>query len=225
MHLVLINPNTSHATTAVMVEIASDAAGARATITGLTARSGSALILDEPTLAQAEKAVLALAADVRREAPRGVIVSAFGDPGHAALQRLLAVPVTGIAEAGMAEAGRDGRRFAVVTTTPHLEAMIARSAERYSHRDRFAGTWLTAGDPADVMSDPARLVEALGDACRRAIAEGGADAIVIGGGPLALAARALSGGVGVRLVEPVPAAVELALARAEQQAGADTAPC
>lgn len=63
------------------------------------------------------------------------------------------------------------------------------------------------------MRDPAALVDALEAACRRAIAEGGAEALVIGGGPLAVAARELSGKLQVPLIEPVPAAVRLSLAR------------
>ncbi|WP_239519851.1 aspartate/glutamate racemase family protein, partial [Stenotrophomonas maltophilia] len=70
----------------------------------------------------------------------GVIVSAFGAPALQNLRQHMTVPVTGIAEAGMAEAAAGGRRFAVVTTTPNLVTSIAGLAERYGHGPAFLGT-------------------------------------------------------------------------------------
>jgi Asp/Glu/hydantoin racemase len=211
MTLILVNPNTSPATTEAMLQIARQAAPSR-DIAGLTAPFGAALITGEAALEEAARAVTSLAPLLGES--DGVIVAAFGDPGLTALRARLAVPVTGIAEAGMAEAALGGRRFAVVTTTPELVAAIARTSASYGHAGQFAGTHLTPGDPLDVMADPRRLVEALDAACRRAIQDG-AEAIVIGGGPLAVAARALAGRLDVDLVEPVPAAVRLALRRAK----------
>jgi Asp/Glu/hydantoin racemase len=216
MRLLLINPNTSAATTAAMVEIARDEAAGRAVIDGLTAPSGVSLITDEAALEAAGRAVASLSPAILADGPDGVIVSAFGDPGLDALLAVLPMPVTGIAEAGMAEAGQGGRRFCVVTTTPDLKTALERTAQRYGHAENFAGVWLTPGEPAALMGDPARLVEALHDACLRAIRDADVAAIVIGGGPLAVAARALKNTVGVPLIEPVPCAVRLALKRAEQ---------
>lgn len=208
MTVILVNPNTSQATTDAMVALAR--AETMHTVRGLTAQSGAALITDPLTLERAALAVAALAPDLA--GARAVIVAAFGDPGLAALRGLLACPVTGIAEAGMAEAAAICPRFAVVTTTPLLAPSIAAKAAADGH-DGFAGTWVTPGDPAALMADPAHLVDALHDACHRAVEQGRAGAIVIGGGPLALAARALAGRLPVPLVEPVPAAVRLTLSR------------
>jgi allantoin racemase len=212
--LVLVNPNTSAAITRSMVQIASEAAGPRAEVTGLTASFGTPLITDPASLALAARAVAAMAPALG--AADAVIVAAFGEPGLDALRAALAVPVTGIAEAGMAEAARDGRRFGVVTTTPGLRDCIAGTAARYGHRG-FAGTWTTAGDPAALTADPSALEAALAACVDEAIREGGAEAIVIGGGPLAVAARALMAASPVPLVEPVPAAVRLSLARAMER--------
>ncbi len=112
----------------------------------------------------------------------------------------------------MAEAATGGRRFAVVTTTPDLVDSISQSAEAYGHAGRFLGTELTEGDVTALTNDPARLPHALLAACQRAITQRGAEAIVIGGGPLAVAARAISGELPVPIIEPVPASVRLAMA-------------
>ena len=211
MKLALINPNTSSEITRTMVDIAAEAAGPAVEVIGYTAGFGAPLITEPTSLAVAARAVAAMAHSL--DEADAVIVAAFGDPGLDALRSTLAVPVTGIAEAGMAEAARGGRRFAVVTTTPGLRDRIAETAARYGLR-HFAGTWTTDGDPVALTADPPALEAALAASVEQAIREGGAEAIVIGGGPLATAARSLLATSPVPLVEPVPAAVRLSLARA-----------
>ncbi|RDJ21422.1 hydrogenase expression protein HupH [Bosea caraganae] len=211
--LVLINPNTNAATTEAMRAIAQEAAPDGVVVEGLTAPHGAPLITHAQALAVAGEAVLALAEGIAAAPPAGVIVSAFGDPGLEALRRRLPCPVTGIAEAAMLEAAAGGRSFAVVTTTPDLVASIEAMAIAYGHGPRFRGVALTKGDVHAVMSDPQRLVDALAEACGEAIDRWQAQALVIGGGPLAQAAKALSGRFGVPVVAPIPAAVRLALLR------------
>lgn len=210
MKLALVNPNTSPETTRLMVEFVAEAAGAEVNVEGHTAPFGAPLITDRAALSVAAEAVLALAPSLSHA--DAVIVAAFGDPGLDALRAALTVPVTGIAEAGMMEAAEHDRRFAVVTTTPDLKVKIAETAKRHGHAS-FAGTWTTPGDPAVLTADPALLETALADAIRAAIREGGAEAVVIGGGPLARAARSLAATSPVPLIEPLPAALRLSLAR------------
>ena len=212
MRLLLVNPNTSRETTDAMVRIAEAAAPEGVTVEGATAPWGVGLITNEVQLATASEAVLDLLRG-RATLPDGVIIAAFGDPALAEARTLLPCPVTGIAEAGMAEAAAGGRPFAVATTMPDLAAAIAATAHRYGHALLFRGVHLTPGDPAVLMADRERLQEALADACRAAIAAG-AEAVVIGGGPLAMAARAIAPLLPVPIIEPVPAAVRLALERA-----------
>lgn len=215
MRLLLVNPNTSSTTTEAMLAIARSAAPADVAILGATASSGASLITCPEGVAEAERVMLTL---LRGGAPPGIdgiIIAAFADPALPALCARLRVPVTGIAEAGMAEAAEGERRFAVVTTTPGLAGSIKALAARYGHSERFLGVFLTEGDAAAVTNDPVRLPEALRQACERAITEANAEAIVIGGGPLAVAARAIAGDIAVALIEPVPASVRLAMRRAE----------
>jgi Asp/Glu/hydantoin racemase len=212
MRLLLINPNTSQATTAAMVGIARDTVPG-IEIDGLSAPFGVPLITGPTALEIGRQAVNALIAARPPFGYRGLIVAAFGDPGVADLRQSVAIPVTGIAEAGMAEAAAHGP-FAVVTTTPDLVGAIAERADLYGHGDLFLGTVLTDGDVHQVMGNREGLSEALREACQRAVKEMGARALVIGGGPLAVAARAIAGSLTVPIIEPVPAAVRLAVLRA-----------
>lgn len=212
MRLLLVNPNTSPATTAMMQDVARAAAPPGVAIETATAPFGVALITDEAALAIAARAVVA-ATDTVPGPFDGVVVSAFGDPGLEALRAHLPCPVTGLAEAAMAEAGAGGRRFAVVTTTPALVAAIGRRAEAYGHADRLIGTYAAAGDAAALTADPEAAAAALVALCLEAQRRG-AEAVVVGGGPLALAARILASRAPLPVVEPIPAAIRLALARA-----------
>lgn len=217
MHLLLVNPNTSAATTAAMLDTARSAAGPDVTVSAETVAFGTDLITSEMQLLEAATAIEALLSGWREE-PDGVIVSAFGDPGLERARTLLRCPVTGIAEAAMAEAAREGRRFAVATTTPGLKDSIARAAERSGHASAFCGVFLTPGEPGIVMADRDGLEAALVEACRAAI-RAGAEAVIIGGGPLAVAARAIASRLPVPIIEPIPAAVRLAVERTRARSG------
>lgn len=205
--IVLINPNTDAAITTAMLEMARRSAPPHIALQGVTASRGSALILDPAALAVAAEAVAEIVAGL--SPCDGVMISAFGDPGLAAARRLLACPVAGLAEASMARAAAGGRRFCVVTTTPALVPTIDHAADAYGHGASYAGTFCTSGDPMIVMRDPVRLPDALLATCERAIAVSGVQAIIIGGGPLAAAARAISGNIAVPIIEPIRAAMDM----------------
>lgn len=217
MRIVLINPNTNAATTAAMVAIAEEAGGGAVRVEGMTARFGVSLITNADELAIAAQAVTELAQAIEAGAitggtPDAVIVSAFGDPGLEDLRAQLSCPVVGIAEAAMREAVSEGRAFAVATTTPDLVASITTRAAVYGHASLFRGVFLTQGDVHALMNDPLALRVALARACERALDEGGADAVIIGGGPLAKAARSIRDTLGRDIIEPIPAAVQMAVA-------------
>lgn len=219
MRVLLINPNTNAATTEAMAGIARDS-DPRARVDGATVRTGAPLLVDEALLAQGAAAVVDLTRATDFTGYDGAIVAAFGDPGLAAARTLCPVPIVGIAEAGMGEAAAGERRFSVVTTTPLLVAAIERRIEEYGLGANFAGVRLAQGEIGALMADPAALEAALAAACEVAIAKDGAQAIVIGGGPLARAARALAPRFGVPIVEPIPAAMRLLRVRIEAGGGA-----
>lgn len=204
MTIALVNPNTSRATTEAMVAIARETLPG-VDFTGLTAPFGVALISDEEGLSVAAEAVRTIEFEAIEDL-QGVIVAAFGDPGLDGLSARLSVPVVGIAQSGMLAAAAGGRRFSVATTTPDLVTAIEKRAETYGIRQQLASVRLTEGDLAETMADPDLLVSRLGTAIEAAIRLDGAAAVVIGGGPLAVAARTLADLVSVPLIEPVPEA-------------------
>lgn len=217
--LVLINPNTNAATTQAMCAIARRAASG-VEIEGRTVARGVPMITDPAALSVAADAVLDCASDLRADPPDGVIVGAFGDPGHAGLAARLPCPVVGIGAASMQAAAENGRSFAVVTVTPDLVASITAMAERLGLAGQFRGVVLTDGAVHQVMASQAHLTERLEAACRDALDRLAADALVIGGGPLGAAADRLARRFAVPVINPIVAAVHAVLARIERAAHA-----
>lgn len=220
--VLLMNPNSNTATTEAMVRIARHefhhvvppvVPHVLQQVHGWTAPSGPSLLTSEAALDAA--AVWVAQAEIPADIS-GVIVSAFGDPGRAQLAARLSVPVVGIGHAAAIAAAKGGRRFAVVTHTPGLvraiDALMRASTPR-SPPSQYLGTFLTEGDPlapwvglgADPVALDAALETALEAAILRAYAAG-AEAVILGGGPLAEAAERLRARVPCPLIAPIPEA-------------------
>jgi Asp/Glu/hydantoin racemase len=107
----------------------------------------------------------------------------------------------------MLEAAENGRRFGVATTTPLLKSKIDALPEALGLRSSYTGTRFAEGDTQDLMRDPARLRDALAAAVEACVAQDGAEAVIIGGGPLGEAARDLQPIFAVPVIAPIPSAV------------------
>ena len=212
--IALLNPNTNSHTTALMLACARGEAPAGVVIEGHTAPRGCSMITNPVELDAAAAVVVELGTELGLIGYAGIIVAGFGDPGLSALRERVKAPVTGLAEASIAEAASGGRRFSIVTVTPELEASLRAAAMRNGGAGVLASIRFTAGPLAQVMATPAGLAGALLESCRLAVSEDRAAAIVIGGGPLARAANEIAGHLGVPVIDPVAAAIRLASARA-----------
>lgn len=206
-HILLINPNSSKATSEMMHAIALNALAGRLAVKTVTASRAPSMIVTPEQLTASAAEVVELGT-AHGKACAGIIVSAFGDPGLAELRRKVAVPVVGISEASMIEASEGGRRFGVATSTPDLAEAIGQRAHDLGLAHLYTGIRCTAGDPVALAADPALLIEALAGAVGACIGEDGAQAVVIGGGPLGEAAQALRPRFGKPVLGPIPSAVE-----------------
>ena len=204
--ILLINPNTSLATTAMMIGIANSVSPNGLSIRGATAAHGTTMIVNESELVASANEVVRIG---RSEAAQvaGIVVGAFGDPGLDVLRRELTIPVTGLCEAAMLEAAFDQRRFGIATTTPDLVAALSAKATAAGFSDLFTGIRLTPGDPRELTRDADRLDTALEAAIRDCVELDGAQAVIIGGGPLAQAASRLAPRFDAPIIEPIPAAI------------------
>jgi allantoin racemase len=206
-HLLLINPNSSETTSHMMQAIALRSSAERLDVKAVTASRSPAMIVTPEQLTASAAQVVELGTAHGRDCA-GIIVSAFGDPGLAELRRKVAVPVVGICEASMIEASQGGRKFGVATSTPDLIEAIDQRAHDIGLAHLYTGVRCTEGDPVALASDTGLLAEALAGAVRACIELDGAEAVIIGGGPLGQAADRLRQVFDTPVIGPIPAAVE-----------------
>ncbi|MDM0089989.1 MULTISPECIES: aspartate/glutamate racemase family protein [unclassified Variovorax] len=209
--VLLINPNTSRETTAMMHAIARRALPPAFALESETAARGARMITTVEELAISVEEVLAIGR--RRAAEVGaIVVAAYGDPGLEALRASVSIPVFGIGEASMREGALGGRRFGIATTTPDLGPAITAAVDRLGLTHCFTGCRIPPGDPLALAADPALQDAYLAEAVALAIQQDGAQAVVIGGGPLAESAERIAGRFAVPVIAPVGAAMRMAAA-------------
>ena len=114
----------------------------------------------------------------------------------------------------------DGRAFGIVTVTPD-EGLIRSfevKAASLGYEAQYRGVRVTPGDPKELVQSPDELDAALAEAVRASIDEDGAQAVIMGGGPLSASAVRLQPQFDVPLVVAVSAAARAAV-RALQKGG------
>lgn len=208
MKIKLINPNTTQRMTDAMGRCAREVAQAGTAVVAVSPRMGPPSIESHYDEALAVPGLLAEIAAGERDGYDGYVIACFGDPGLYAARELARGPVVGIAEAAMHAASVLAPGFSVVTTLARTCGMAWHLAERYGMR-RFCRN-VRATDVAVLELDrpgssARRLVI---DECRRALAEDGAEAIVLGCAGMAEFAHEIEQAIGAPVVEGVTAAVK-----------------
>lgn len=207
MRVLLVNPNTNGATTAMMLAMARSYAPAEWDWATWTATRGSPLIADPQSLAAAAEAVADMKDDFAGMRVDAVIVAAFGDPGMQALRDALPVPVYGIGESSLRAADRLGLPYSILTIAPKLRESTLQQISRSGCDRHFRSLVITEGDAQATAQSQGSLVQRIRASVDTAVHEHGARVLVIGGGPVAAAAQILSDESEVRTILPLREAV------------------
>jgi allantoin racemase len=180
MRIKVINPNTTASMTSKIGAAARAAAAAGTEIIAVNPDKGPVSIeshYDEAV------SVIGLLEEVRAGEAAGVdgyVIACFGDPGLLAAREIARGPVLGIAEAAMHAASMIATGFSVVTTLERTRIISEHLVQAYGMA-RFCrkvrATELAVLDLEDESSDARRIIAA---ECRRALAEDGSGAIVLG---------------------------------------------
>lgn len=208
MKILLANPNTTSAMTDSMAAVARQVASAQTELVTSTAPSGFPYISCRAE-AQVAGAILLDTIAAHADNVDAVIVAAFGDPGLNAARELFDLPIVGVAEAAVVTATMLGQQFGIVTFTPAMIPWYREAVERTGLCGRFTGIRTPAAPMGSIESVRETLREPLLTEVRAAVAEDGADVVIMGGGPLAGLARQIEGAEAV-LIDPVEAAVKQA---------------
>lgn len=210
MHVRLINPNTTSSMTAKIGEAAKRVAAHGTRISATNPVSGPVSI--ESHFDEAISAVGVLE-EIRRGEADGVdayIVACFGDPGLLAAREITAAPVIGIAEAAFHVATLISTRFSVVTTLERTCIIAEHLLHNYGFANHCRKVRAAEIPVLDLEDDGACALDRIIDECRRAKAEDGIGAIVLGCGGMADLTEEIREAVGLPIVEGVTAAVKLA---------------
>ena len=210
--VLLINPNTTESVTRLMVDVMRPVLGEGIALAARTARLGAPYIASEVSYAVAAHAVLdaweAFVADGGR--CDAVIVGCFGDPGVHALREAGGLPVMGLAEAAMREAGTHGPH-AIVTGGLPWRPMLRRFAAAEGLAGDLLDIHVVERSGVELMAQPdGGAGELLG--VIEAAARPPCRAVVIGGAALGGIARQVAARVPVPLIDSVQAGARWARA-------------
>jgi allantoin racemase len=201
VRILVINPNTTAAMTATIGACAAAAASPGTTVSAVTPEMGPVSIESHYDEALAVPGLLAAIARAEAEGTAdGYVIACFGDPGLDAARELARGPVVGIAEAAMRTAAYLGRGFSVVTTLDRTRGRAEDLAAHYGLA-RFCRRVRAVEIGVLDLEEPGARDGVLAE-CRRAVAEDGADAVVLGCAGMADLCRE----IGVPVVDGVAAA-------------------
>ncbi len=210
MRIRVINPNTTAGMTATIGRAARRVAAPGTEIEAVQPDSGPVSI--ESHFDEAVAAV-GVAEQVLAGEKRGTdayVIACFGDPGLLAARELTRAPVIGIAEAAFHLATLVATRFSVVTTLARTGIIAEHLLMQYGFAHHCRRVRAAEIPVLDLEHDPHAALERIVEESRRARAEDGIGAIVLGCGGMADLADTISEAVGLPVVEGVTAAVKLA---------------
>ncbi|MBD9446144.1 MULTISPECIES: aspartate/glutamate racemase family protein [unclassified Rhizobium] len=208
MRILLVNPNTTETMTDKAAFAARAVAASGTAIIAATSRMGPVSIEGHYDGALA---IPGLLSELKERAGEydAAIIACFDDTGLDAARSFADVPVLGLCESAVATAGFLAQRFTVVTTLERSRVLIDNLVRRYGMGGRAK---VRASDiPVLQLEDPASgAIGKLRAEIERALAEDGAEAIVLGCAGMTDLARELQDIYGVPVVDGVAAAVKQA---------------
>jgi len=220
--VLVINPNTNPLVTARVREVAQRYAHAHLHFEVVNPASGPFSIESDEDKRVAERHALDLMAQARLQSYDAYVLACFDDLALQAARGMLAVPVLGCCEAGIAAARLVSPALAIVTTVSAALPGIRIMMRRYGAGDLATVRAAEVGVDEAARSEPdtqARLLDAVSAAVR----SDGAQVILLASGGLTGQAERISRQAGVPVVDAVEAALRQAARLCTQQAAQPSA--
>lgn len=205
MTLYFINPNSTASMTEAMLA-AARAALPEVAMAGWTSHDGPPAIQGPEDGAFATAPLLARVKEAEQAGAAGIVIGCFDDTALTQAQQTVQCPVVGIGQAAFHQAALRGWRFSVVTTLAVSVPVIEENIAGYG-LGGFLGRVRASEIPVLALeADPNAACARILDEARRAIAEDGVDAIVLGCAGMVHVTRALRTALDVPVIDPVEAA-------------------
>ena len=222
MKLLVINPNISDDVTALIESEARRSASPGTELVVRTAGHGVEYIETRFESLIAAGAVAEIIAEYTRDGASvdGVVVRPHSaTPGMPALKELADVPVIGITEAALCAAALQGHRFSIIAISDRIRPWYRDCVERFGLGGRLASIRSINESLNGIGSVQQDFKETLLALSRQAVAEDGADVVILAGAPLAGLARELRGQIPVPVVDGISAGIQMAQAVVNLQSG------
>lgn len=214
MRIHVINPNSTASMTHTIAEAARTACGKDTVIDARTGAGTPASIEGYRDEAIAVPAMLAAIIEAERKGASAHVIACFDDPGLAAAREVATGPVIGICQASVQVATTIAARFSVITTLPRSVPVIEDLIAAYGATSRCRRVRSVELPVLSLEADPNTARARLLSEARLAVAEDGAEAIVLGCAGMADLCDWLSDQVGIPVIDGVTAAVRIAEALA-----------
>jgi len=146
--------------------------------------------------------------------PAAILIACFDDPGLLAARETARAPVLGIAQSAIQVAMLISARFSIITTLPRSVPVIEDLVQAYGAGHACRKVRSVDLPVLALESDPDEAFARLVAEGRRAMAEDGAEAIVLGCAGMAEMCANLSETLGLPVIDGVVAAVKLTEAMA-----------
>jgi allantoin racemase len=208
--ILIINPNTARETAAIMEAQCREVAEPETHVEAAYIKSrpgfSSYKVFSYVDLAICTTETIKIAWQNRSKFD-GIIVAGFSDVGVDAIKEILSIPVLGIAEASYHIASLISHRFTVLTgttkwTPPKDDYVRALGIETKVASFRSYSEW-DENDSFEVLKE--RLL----NVARKAMIEDGAEAVILGGGPLVGYGKLLEKELNIPVIDPTIATFKL----------------
>ncbi|MDX1435013.1 MAG: aspartate/glutamate racemase family protein [Gammaproteobacteria bacterium] len=213
--IVVLNPNSSESVTAALDRTLEPLRLAGGPAIECATLSGTPPAIESD--ADVASVVAPTCAFVRARAADAAafVIACFSDPGLAEARRVTRAPVFGMAECGLLTALARGDRFGVVSILAESLPRHMAAYRRLGIEHRLAAD-LPVGLGVLELADHGRALTAMREVGTRLRDEHGADVIVLGCAGMAALRDEIEASVGIPVVEPVVAAVAMALGAVQQ---------
>jgi allantoin racemase len=209
MKILVVNPNTSRSMTETIARTARRAATPGTEIIAVQPFFGAEAIDSNMESYLSAVAVMDRIVAVE-EHYDAVVLAGFGEHGREGVQEIVEVPVLDIAESSAHVAQMIGRTYSVVTTLQRSVGAIQDRLRLAGLSDRCASVRSCGLSTSEVDHDPEAATAAIVAEAERAVRDDHAEVICLGCGGMAGLEEAITGRLGVPVVDGVAAGVRLA---------------
>jgi allantoin racemase len=208
VRILVINPNTTQAMTDEIGHVARASAAPGTEIDCVSPESGPRSIEGHADEVLAAYNTLDVVARTRGEYD-GYVIACFGDPAIAACREIADVPVVGIAEAAFHMASLVAYKWSIVTVLPRVKPFMEEVVHRNGMDGRCASIRCTPLTVLEIEADIERTKRMMLEEARDAIANDGAEAILLGCAGLGPIDKTMQEALGVPVFDGTACAVKL----------------